>query len=625
MSKAETTQAKPKLGGSPFYKFQAIAGPTRRMLQRTAHLTYIIFASGPDSVFLPYILLVGSNAVYQYYVNDVFVQISAFYTVLGNKDVGGFNATVNHCLWLFCIISLFLALNHFFSGWFSVRARRSLTKTLQSRYITNANLYQLAVARHDLDNPDQRITQDISNFVDTIRSILESLVIVPGLIGWYSKKLTDIDNTATSPLIFYGFFLGSIIICRIAIHPVISLVFNREYAEGNFRYLHVRARTNAEGIAFMAGAPHELGKLSKTLETVLSWQFAAIAVEFVVKFITTYIDYLGSIISYIAVSVPIFKGNYDGLIASDPYALSSVISLNTSITLYLVNQFTVITDTAESVATLYGYTSRLGQFLESVEQIEKVKAVRVAKAPKLSVGANGQSGAGSSAVVSSEGSKSIEIRDLTFYSPGGNPIMSHLNLTINPNEHLLIMGPSGCGKSSFLRILAGLWNPEVTNAGAIIFPAPSVATSLFVPQVPYFVCGGSLRDQIAYPFDVSVSDEDLRRVLRDAEIEYLLDRELDGTLYPNQETRVNKELTLALSVGEQERLALARILYHRPTYAFFDEPTANLPKDVAVRIFDKMFASGITCIVISHEIVPGFNRRLVLQSPSEGIWELVQV
>ncbi|KAL2917183.1 hypothetical protein HK105_203247 [Polyrhizophydium stewartii] len=610
-----TVVAKRFLKKGPFFNFNPIPGPTRRMLMRLGRLLGIMFGAHPlHSVVIPYVLLVGSNACYQYFVNDVFTQISAFYTVLGNKDKAGFNGVVLHCVWLFAVISIFIALNHLFAGWFSIRARRLLTKALHAGYAKDdLHLYQLDVARHDVDNPDQRMTQDMFNFIETVRFILENLVIVPGLIGWYTHRLLGIDNTI-GPLINYVFFVGSLIVCRIAIHPLISIVYSREKAEGDFRYLHVRTRTNAEGIALIGGTERERTALDNSLETALSWQEKVVIFETPLKLVTTYVNYIGSIISYIAISISVFAGKYDDVAAADPFAVSTIISLNTSIALYLINQFTNITDLSDKIASLYGHTSRLGQLFEAIDEVNAAQkeknAVRLAS---VTADINKDDG--------KAGDSDIQVRELSFSSPAGVSIMSHFNFTFRRGEHLLIMGPSGCGKSSFLRVLGGLWNSSETEDSSVVFPNPTHATVAFAPQNPYFVSDGSLRQQLAYPNGngESISDEILRDVLRKAEIEYLLDREINGTLYPNQDGRVNKEFNLALSAGEQERLAIARILFQKPTYAFLDEPTANLPADMSARLFQRMFDEGITCIVVSHDVLPGFNRRLLFEH-NEGVW-----
>ena len=126
-------------------------------------------------------LLIGSNCIYQYLVSLVFVQISNFYIVLSSKDQPGFNALVNFCFGLFCAIAVTLAANHLFAGVFSVFARRSIVSELHDGYLTKECLYDLAYAQHDVDNPDQRITQDVSNYIDSVSclkfSVYHDLII----------------------------------------------------------------------------------------------------------------------------------------------------------------------------------------------------------------------------------------------------------------------------------------------------------------------------------------------------------------------------------------------------------------------------------------------------------------
>ncbi|KAI8927317.1 ABC transporter transmembrane region 2-domain-containing protein [Entophlyctis helioformis] len=595
---------------SPFFSYRPVAGPSQRMFMRTLRLIRIMFSSWQSIVL--YLLLIGFTSVYEYLVTDVFAVISEFYTVLGNKDQAGFDYNVRKGTLNFLLISLIIAINHFIAGWFSVYARRQLSVALQAGYISASNLFQLAVVRHDLDNPDQRITQDIAVFVDSVRVIIEGLVITPALIVYYTIKLTEI-NDSTGPAIFYGFFAATLFICRVFIQPVFPRIFQRELAEGNFRYLHVRARTNAEGIAFMGGAQRELNQINGSLETVLTWQFWVFVFQAPLKFVTTFISYFGSIISYIAISIPIMRGKYDAISAEDPFAVSTIVSLNTSMALYLISQFTKVSDLAEKISDLYGYTARMSQLIEASDEASAAKAARVARTPLSSV--SGESAVDKDAIV---------VTDLSFSTPAGDAVMSHLSLTFKRHEHMLIMGPSGCGKSSFLRVLAGLWNSHETEAGSIVFPDAATTPALFVPQKPYFACGASLREQIVYPATLAESPIDeakLVQAFKDAEIEYLLEREAAGTLYPNQEPTGQQGARLALSAGEQQRLAIARVLYQAPAFALLDEPTSALPADVEARLFAKLFARGVTCIVVAHDKIAGFHRRLVVRQ-DDGVWLL---
>lgn len=459
-------------------------------------------------------------------------------------------------------------------------------------------------------------------------------MIVPGLIGYYTYTLSKVDDT-NGVLIFYAFFVGSVAVCRIFMHPVIPRVYKRELAEGNFRYLHVRTRTNAESIALMQGEQCEKLMLDNSLWTVLRWQLQIVFYQTPLKFVTSYIDYIGSILAYIAIGVPIFAGKYDNLLASPDGALSAMISLNTSQALYLINQFTTITDTAETFAALYGYVSRICQLLEAIDQ---VKLSKNAFPPRQTFKAEG-----APSTEKDPQPPVVRIEHLSLYSPAKQILINDLSFSVKLGEHLMIVGPSGCGKTTLLKTIAGLCptGPEITDtksspsahesdAPIIIHPTgESWPKIMFVPHRAYFLAGGTLFDQLSYPTIVTGSEDEynenrVQEVLRLAGIEHLYEREKSNQLYAiDKKASETKELAQALSAGEQERVAIARILYQKPTIVFMDEPTANVPKTVEQMLFDRLFESGITVIAVTHHRdIRGFSKSLEFDADYTGNWKL---
>lgn len=198
----------------------------------------------------------------------------------------------------------------------------------------------------------------------------------------------------------------------------------------------------------------------------------------------------------------------------------------------------------------------------------------------------------------SKGAKIINADDIIFdgipiYSPNGDELIASMNFKIQPGMHLLISGPNGCGKSSLFRILGELWPAK---SGTLT--KPPVEKIFYIPQRPYLP-SGSLRDQVIYPHSPAemkkrgISDDDLRKIMENVRLLHVVEREKDGFSTRNDWADV-------LSGGEKQRIAMARLIYHKPLYAILDECTSAVSVDVEGHLYTYMKEMGITLITVSH-------------------------
>jgi putative ATP-binding cassette transporter len=211
----------------------------------------------------------------------------------------------------------------------------------------------------------------------------------------------------------------------------------------------------------------------------------------------------------------------------------------------------------------------------------------------------------------------LALEHLTLFTPdGGRSLIENLSVTVAPGQHLLITGPSGVGKSSLVRAIAGLWS---TGKGTVHRPPQHLL--LFLPQRPYMAIG-SLRQQLLYsplahevqPYDVQPQDvqphddEALRQVLRDVQLSHWAEADLDGV----------EDWAQHLSVGEQQRLAFARLLLSQPTYAILDEATSALALEQEQDLYTRLSKTSMTYISIGHRssLTP-HHRQQVTLSPSQ--------
>uniref|UniRef100_A0A7I4B8A9 ABC transporter domain-containing protein n=1 Tax=Physcomitrium patens TaxID=3218 RepID=A0A7I4B8A9_PHYPA len=336
--------------------------------------------------------------------------------------------------------------------------------------------------------------------------------------------------------------------------------------------------------------------LSKVLHTQL---WFGIIQDFVLK-------YLGSTFAVDLIIEPFFSGSLrpDGSTLGRAQMLS-LMRYHTSVIISLFQAMGTLTSNTRKLGRLSGYADRI------CELMSVSKELRIA---------------GGSATIQNKdtGSCFVEAPYIEFegvkllsqvVTPTGNILAENLTLKVEPGSNLLITGPNGSGKSSLFRVLGGLW-PLVE--GRISKPGMGSALSheiFYVPQRPY-TSVGTLRDQLIYPLTSveetqSITAEGMRELLRNVDLEYLLDR------YPqSQEVIWGDELSL----GEQQRLGMARLFYHRPLFAILDECTSAVTTDMEERFCAQVRAMGTSCVTISHRPALVAFHDTVLSLDGEGGW-----
>ncbi|KAJ2493860.1 hypothetical protein IWW37_000246 [Coemansia sp. RSA 2050] len=534
-------------------------------------------------------LLVGklSAEVVFYYAGRL---PSEFYKVLGDKDLKAFFPLLLRCMAVVAAAGTAHAALDYGAAALGVMMRSALTTHTHKRYIRARAFYE-TVTGGTVDNPDQRITQDMERLSSTMATILPELLVAPFLIAYYTVRCWSMAGPL-GPLAIYAYFVAGALSTRAVMPPIIRGVYHQEREEGNFRFQEIRITEFAESIAFFAGEDRERTAADAALGRVIGVQHALLRKQFWLGLITQVFSYLGATVSYAIIAVPIFLGKYDAKTGSE---LSSIISMNAFVSMYLIYRFSVVIEQAKRLSDIAGYTARVVQLWEEVDRIEDMEYHHHQQEEEED---------------SDEDDMRIVAENVTVSTPSGDQVLvSALTVDVVAGRSLIITGPNGVGKTSVLRTLCGLWRPA---AGSVRVPRHEL---FFLPQAAYIV-SGSLREQLSYPGQRrGKSSGSLARVCGDADLARLLSAvglaQLVGRITSATGASAADHLAYdrpypvrfwlkVLSPGEQQKISAARALFWRPRFAILDECTSALDSATEANIYQALVDAGITLVSVSH-------------------------
>jgi len=508
-----------------------------------------------------------------------------FYNALQEKNWDGFVTEIG----FFCVLATFyIALSVYqlyLNQWLQIRWRRWLTSHYLGEWLDGPNHYRMQLQGDAADNPDQRIADDVKLFVDQTLNI--GVGLLSSVVTLVSFVFILWGLSADSPLTIFGheFAIPGYLVWGALIYaifgtlltqwigsPLVNLDFRQQRYEADFRFNLVRVRENSEQIALLQGEGAERQRLLERFGHVVeNWYAIMTRTKRLTAFTSSY-SQAAVVFPYILVAPAYFADKIQlGGMMQTASAFSSVQqSLSFFVTVY------------RSLAEWRAVIARLDGF-------------------EMAIGsaANLASSASAIDIVSSTGGDEIDLRGLLVRLPNGTPLVSAEHFSIRANERTLVTGPSGAGKSTLFRAIAGIWP---FGDGMIAIPAK--ATLMMLPQRPYFPVG-SLKAAIVYPAEDSAFGSDR---VSDALIAVGLPQlasQLEAEAHWNR----------MLSLGEQQRLGLARALLLAPQYLFLDEATASLDEASEAALYHllKEKLPATTIISIGHRsTLEAFHQRHVV-------------
>ena len=457
--------------------------------------------------------------------------------------------------------------------------RHWLTNHFLDTYFRKNAFYKLAF-NADIDNPDQRISEDINTF--TVRSIFYLLLAVETAMQLiaFSSVLWTISKTLVVFLLVYA-TIGTLIASVVFGRKLVSLNLFQLRREADFRFSLVRVRENAESIAFYRGEEPESLNIKRRFNDaiqnynkIINWQWFLNLFQYTYSSITL-------IMPGLILAPQVLRGELEvGRVVQAAGAFAAIFTALTVI----VNNFDTLSRFAAGV-------SRLDKFAKSLEGS--------AKEPSKDQD-----------LIKTVEDDRLEIEHLTLQTPDyRRTLVVDLSLKFISGEGVLIVGASGGGKSSLLRAVAGLWD---SGSGSIV--RPPLEEMFFLPQRPYMIIG-TLRGQLMYPSEKKdVTDDQLYDVLKAVNLPDLVER-CGGF-------EIEADWGKILSLGEQQRVAFARVLLAQARYVVLDEATSALDTENEESLYQQLHESGATLVSVSHRLNIVKYHRHILDLGGDGSWSV---
>jgi vitamin B12/bleomycin/antimicrobial peptide transport system ATP-binding/permease protein len=515
-----------------------------------------------------------------------------FYNALQDRNWDSFVYEIG----FFCVLAtayIGLAVYQLYlNQWLQIRWRRWMTKQYLDRWLSDGNHYRMQLLGDEADNPDQRIAEDINLFID--RTLYLTIGLLSAIVTLCSFVVILWTLSAAAPLHLFGatydipgylvwaallYALVGTVLTHLIGWPLVGLNFRQQRFEADFRFNLVRVRENSEQIALLAGEAAERDRLVDRFSRVVANWMLIMQRTKRLTFLTAGYSQISIVFPYLVISPAYFAGavQLGGLMQT----ASAFNSVQTALS-FFVNAYRTLAEWRAVIARLHGFNIGVDHALSAA-----------VTPPIIEVAAR-------------EGAHAMEIDDLSVRLPQGKQLVAADGIKIEEGERVLVTGPSGSGKSTLFRAIAGRWP---FGAGSIAVPVGAKVMTL--PQRPYFPIG-TLAAAITYPAEPGTfPTERLAEAITAVGLPALASR-------LSEEAHWNR----MLSLGEQQRLGIARAILQAPDFLLLDEATASLdePAEAALYHLLEERLARTTIVSIGHRsTLTAFHRRgLTLERADEG-------
>lgn len=525
---------------------------------RDRYSAYLFFTV----IMIMTITLVGIEVVFNYWYNYFYNALQAY-----NK-----HGAIRLLVVFFILAAFYIVLyvyRYYVSQLFGLRWRRWLTHQFIGRWLQNRSYYYLENFDEKTDNPDQRIQDDINSIV------LNSIDLAAGLVGAVTTffafiyilwQLSGILIVPLGPLgtfqipgylvwvsLLYN-FIGTLLTVKIG-QPLVPLNFEQQRREATFRFAAIDLRAHAENVALYRGEAHQKNILHRLLDRVLyNWYLIILRQKLLFWFTAGFNQ--TAVVLPLLVALPNYFDKVF-LLGGLMQSIQAFRSVQESLS-FIVNSYPQI---AQWQAISQRLTTFANHISDACEKAENENNLQVHK----------------------HAEKSIVAHKVTISTPRKELLLENIEEKFVHGQNYLIKGKSGIGKSTFVRTVAGIW-PYAS--GEIVMPQNQ--SVMYLPQKPYMPIG-TLAEAILFPDKTHPGlEKELEQILRDCHLENFVSRLHETATWSEQ-----------LSPGEQQRIAFARVLLHKPDWVFMDESTSMLDLANEEHLYQLLKSRLPSCSVIS--------------------------
>jgi len=521
---------------------------------------------------------------------------NTFYDALQDKNYTVFFHQLIRFCWLAGLYIVFAVYQFYLNQMLQIRWRRWLTEHYLGGWLTKGAYYRMQFAAGVADNPDQRIAEDVPQFIaSTLNLTVGGMRAVVTLVSFVAI-LWGLSGTLTVPgfsIRLPGYLVWAALLYALAGtwftdrigRPLVRLNFDQQRYEADFRFNLVRFRENAEGVALYHGEADELRTFRQRFGNIVRNWWDIMRQQKRLTWLTAGYGQAAIIFPLIVVAPRYFRGQI--LLGGLMQTAAAFGQVQDSLS-FIVSSYT-------DIAAWRAVVERLSGFQNALELAHTQASKKF--------GIHHADGNGGGLIVDN-----VEL-DL----PDGQPLIAEVSLSLGRGESALMSGPSSVGKSTLLRAIAGIW-----PFGRGEIRVPSNTRVLFLPQKPYLPIG-TLREAVSYPLPAGgVDDSDLRKALDAVDLPQLAGR-LDETTH----------WALQLSPGEQQRIAFARALVQNPDWLFLDEATSAVDEATEARLYrlvrDRLPRTTLFSVGHRATLRPFHDRQLLVQPDGEGPASIVEV
>ncbi|MBN3292866.1 ABCD3 protein, partial [Polypterus senegalus] len=499
-----------------------------------------------------------------------------------------------------------------------LRFRVRLTRHLYDEYLKGYTYYKMGNLDNRIANADQLLTQDVEKFCNSVVDLYSNLSKPLLDICLYIFKLASAIGAQGPASMMAYLIISGLILTRLR-RPIGKMTVTEQRYEGEYRYVNSRLITNSEEIAFYNGNAREKQTIYSTFKKLVDHLHNFIFFRFSMGFVDSIIaKYLATVVGYLVVSRPFLNLSHPRHLTSTHSELLEDYYQSGRMLLRMSQALGRIVLAGREMTRLSGFTARITELMQVLKDLNtgKYERTMVSNQDKGSEVLNSVPLIpGSGEIIKAD--KIIKFDHTPLVTPNGDVLIQDLSFEVKSGTNVLICGPNGCGKSSLFRILGELWplfGGHLTK--------PERGKLFYVPQRPYMTLG-TLRDQVIYPDTIEdqkqkgISDQVLKEYLDNVQLGHILDRE--GSWDTVQDWMD------VLSGGEKQRMAMARLFYHKPQFAILDECTSAVSVDVEDYIYSHCRKVGITLFTVSHRKSLWKHHEFYLHMDGRGNYEFKQI